>query len=340
MATDFPTSLDNFTNPTSSDNLDSPSHSAQHANANDAIEAIEAKVGITGVGFNPASASAPASLDLHEDTDNGTNKITITAPSAVASDKTLTLPDVTDTLATASGWNPADETWTYASVDDPTGVITISGDKTSKYSAGMRIRFVNGGNTIHGIITAVAYSDPNTSITFLHEIDPTDSLALVLIADSAITAPFYSTQKAPFGFPLAENKWTVQLTDVSNRTSVSPGASTWVNTGSLSITIPIGDWDVSYNAIIGAVYATGGTLSISSTLSKANNTEDDIDFTAQFVSATSSNIRGTANRGKPLSLSAKDTYYLNLRCGSTAVDSINNYGAVGSTIIRAVCSYL
>ena len=45
MATNFPTSLDALTNPTSSDSLSSPSHSAQHANANDAIEAVQAKVG-------------------------------------------------------------------------------------------------------------------------------------------------------------------------------------------------------------------------------------------------------------------------------------------------------
>lgn len=41
MATNFPTSVDAFTNPTSNDSLNSPSHSTQHANANDAIEAIE-----------------------------------------------------------------------------------------------------------------------------------------------------------------------------------------------------------------------------------------------------------------------------------------------------------
>ena len=41
MATNFPASLDSLTNPTSSDSLNSPSHSAQHANSNDAIEAIE-----------------------------------------------------------------------------------------------------------------------------------------------------------------------------------------------------------------------------------------------------------------------------------------------------------
>ena len=45
MATNFPASLDALTNPTSSDSLSSPSHSAQHANANDAIEALQAKVG-------------------------------------------------------------------------------------------------------------------------------------------------------------------------------------------------------------------------------------------------------------------------------------------------------
>ena len=48
MATNFPTSLDALTNPTSSDSLSSPSHSAQHANVNDAVEALQAKVGVNG----------------------------------------------------------------------------------------------------------------------------------------------------------------------------------------------------------------------------------------------------------------------------------------------------
>ena len=41
MATNFPTSQDSLTNPTSSDTLDSPDHAAQHTNVNDAVEAIE-----------------------------------------------------------------------------------------------------------------------------------------------------------------------------------------------------------------------------------------------------------------------------------------------------------
>jgi hypothetical protein len=45
MATNFPTSLDTLVNPLPGDNVNSPSHAAQHSNANDAIEALQAKVG-------------------------------------------------------------------------------------------------------------------------------------------------------------------------------------------------------------------------------------------------------------------------------------------------------
>ena len=48
MATNFPTSLDALTNPTATDSLTSPSHADQHANANDGIEALQAKVGVNG----------------------------------------------------------------------------------------------------------------------------------------------------------------------------------------------------------------------------------------------------------------------------------------------------
>ena len=58
MTTSFPASLDNFTNPTSSDDLDTPAvlHADQHANINDAVEALQAKVGID-------SSAVTASLD-------------------------------------------------------------------------------------------------------------------------------------------------------------------------------------------------------------------------------------------------------------------------------------
>lgn len=50
MATNFPGTLDDFLNPSAAagDTLDNPPHDSQHANLNDAVEAIEAKVGVNG----------------------------------------------------------------------------------------------------------------------------------------------------------------------------------------------------------------------------------------------------------------------------------------------------
>jgi len=49
MPTNFPVSVDSLVNPLSTDPQNAPSHSAQHANANDAIEAIEGYI-LNGTG--------------------------------------------------------------------------------------------------------------------------------------------------------------------------------------------------------------------------------------------------------------------------------------------------
>lgn len=58
MATAYPGALDDFTNPTASDTLNSNTvpHATQHADANDAIEAIEATLGT-----NPEGGEATVS---------------------------------------------------------------------------------------------------------------------------------------------------------------------------------------------------------------------------------------------------------------------------------------
>jgi len=45
------------------------------------------------------NSTAAGYVDLLEDSDNGSNRIRVTAPSSVASDKTITLPDTTGTVA-------------------------------------------------------------------------------------------------------------------------------------------------------------------------------------------------------------------------------------------------
>lgn len=66
------------------------------------LTAVSAKLGIS-----IASASGPGSIALAEDTDNGTSKLTLTAPASVASDKTVTFQDVTGTVYVSGGTDVA-----------------------------------------------------------------------------------------------------------------------------------------------------------------------------------------------------------------------------------------
>jgi hypothetical protein len=68
VTTSFPGGLDSLTNPSPGDPRNSPSHSAQHANANDAVEALEAKVGVDGSGVAASHDKQLTNLVSHNNT--------------------------------------------------------------------------------------------------------------------------------------------------------------------------------------------------------------------------------------------------------------------------------
>jgi hypothetical protein len=103
---------------------------------------------------NPASSSAPASLDLHEDTDNGTNKITVIAPSAIASDKTLTLPDATDTLVGKATTDTLTNKTLSTSV-----AIDANADPNITYYGMARQAIINGNFDVWQRGTSMALAD-------------------------------------------------------------------------------------------------------------------------------------------------------------------------------------
>jgi len=65
MAINFPTSLDVFTDPTASDQLNLPSHSGQHTDLNNAVEALEAKVGADSSAVTTSHDYKIAQLEQH-----------------------------------------------------------------------------------------------------------------------------------------------------------------------------------------------------------------------------------------------------------------------------------
>lgn len=103
---------------------------------------------------------------------------------------------------TTDGWVVAGETWTYASAT----TFTISGDKTSKYNKGDKIKLAQGTQKYFYII-GVSYSAPNTTVTVTAGVDYT-------LSNSAISSPYYSKMDSPNGFPHNFN-WTPGYTGFS-----------------------------------------------------------------------------------------------------------------------------
>lgn len=106
MSTQYPTALDSLANPNPTDKLNVLSHAGQHADANDAIEALEAKVGIDG-------SAVQASHDYKLSAVTGATK-------AVADDDSR-LTDDRDPTAHTHPKSEISDTGTWEIAEIPTG---------------------------------------------------------------------------------------------------------------------------------------------------------------------------------------------------------------------------
>jgi hypothetical protein len=245
-----------------------------------------------------------------------------------------------------SGWVPSSATWTYSSADSPTFVSSVNADMTGIISVGMRIKLIQT-TTKYFIVTAVgSFSGGATLITLYGGTDYT-------LVNAAISNPHYSVTRAPLGFPMDQSKWTVTVTSSSDCTKASPAGGTWYGGSGLtptgpSIDIPIGSWRVIYKAALNLTVTLGAATSVGfrSTLSTANNSESDSEFTfsATLIAPviTGGTLRQTAQvLGKLLNLASKTTYYLNLFTGAGSMTDISFLGSsVFPTKIMAECAYL
>lgn len=232
------------------------------------------------------------------------------------------------------GWVDAGETWTYASTDGPTFTLTVPTDLTAKYAVGQRIKLTQ--TTVkYFIVTKVAYSSPNTTMTLYGGTDYT-------LVSAAITSPFYSIVKAPVGFPLNPDKWTVESTKAANASQGTAVAGTWYNISTFQISLPIGVWRVVWNASIYCDSDDGAENTTSGTLSAANNSQTDSTMTAQVrvVGTGGVDTAGvTVTKEKIIGVTSKESRFLNLMT-SNGGSTLWLIAGDSPAYIRAICAYL
>lgn len=228
----------------------------------------------------------------------------------------------------ANGWISAGETWTYASADAPTFVITVPSGAASRYSVGMKIKLTQ--TTVkYFIITAVS----DTTITVYGGTDYT-------LIDAAISANYYSMVKSPQGFPVSPIKWTLEYTySAGTSTQASPTQNVWYNIGG-SLVIHIGEWFLSYSVVAGVVIPSAGYPIVEATLSTANNSASDISLSCAGFGGSIVEFHSLMKREKTLLLAAKTTYYLNCRTTNAGATRIDNDNTRSPISIKAVCAYL
>lgn len=233
------------------------------------------------------------------------------------------------------GWYSAKETWALGLDPISALIIVIFGDVRNKYSPGMKFKLTQDTTVKYFFVTKLEY---HVGYTWIWVYGGTD----YTLGDEDIIDNYYSFVKAPYGFPLDPNKWTVETKDTNFRLQSSPPKSTWINLGAISINIPIGAWFVDYRVIAFSHMPISSSIQIRVTLSTGNNNQSDNEFTSvlEFDNIKSGSLIGI--KSKILNLSAMVTYYLNMYVYApfTTISQIRFYGNISPTIIRARCAYL
>lgn len=113
--------------------------------------------------------------------------------------KTLTSPVIQGLV---DGWTLATDTWTYASAS----TFTIAGvDRTTTFTKGTRLKFTQ--TTVKYAVVVSSSFSTNTTVTIAVNTD-------YVIANAAITSPYYSYQASPQGYP-SHFTYTPTLTNIT-----------------------------------------------------------------------------------------------------------------------------
>ena len=238
MATNFPTSLDALVNPSAGDSLATVNHADQHANANDAIEALQAKVGVNGSAVTTSLDYLVRNIDATSAVVSGSSasalmRITQTGSGNALVVEDSTNPDGTPFVIDASG-NALFGEDTATTIGLVTPKIQVAGTTASSSSisslsyqasaSGPRFDFAKSRSATVGSHTIVNTNDDLGGIRFYGS----DGSAFVQSANIIVVAegtPSSGVIPSSLRFSTANSSGTV-----AERMRIDPSGNLWIGT--------------------------------------------------------------------------------------------------------------
>jgi hypothetical protein len=184
----------------------------------------------------------------------------------------------------------------------------------------------------YGIITSATFSTDTTITVFTGKgVPPSEN----------ITAPAYSTQRKPYGFPAKKTDWQIKSVLGSTVTQTST-ASTSRFTG-LEVTMPVGDWSLtshaSFHGRAGSNALRVGIMSLET--SSADTTSRNPDRYAAFIVDDTNEAAHFLNIFDDILVSSGlYTLYLMSGTGTNTWDTDIRIGNLGICKLVVDCNYL
>lgn len=305
MATTFPTSIDALTNPTAGNSVATVSHSSQHINVNDAIEAIEAKVG----------ADSSAVTTSH---DYKLSAITSSAKAVSNTSGTLTSPTiVTDITIPNTGLHLLDTNATHDLIVAPGSNLTA--DRTLTVTTGDSDRTLDLGSSL------TIPADPNAD--------------RILFWDDSAGATAYLEVGTGLSISGTTISNTVTGATVTTFLPFPVGSSAASTTATLSVNVNttqiIGLVSIPYQIVVNNIVLEATTVNVAGTLDIALYSEDG---QTRLINITTATISGTGNvstatGGVTLS---PGLYYMTINSNSTADIVIRGWSIADIVLMHTV----
>ena len=235
------------------------------------------------------------------------------------------------------GWNSLPIQVTISSStyspDVKTVICKTSVDLTSYLSVGMKVKLKQiVGDTKYAFITKITATE----------------MTLYLGNDfNMISAPitdfYYSMLKTPYGFPMERESWDITK-EITKPIEISnPIKGTYYTLSGVNITVPIGEWEVGWQANVYPQRTGTGTneqqSGLSTSLTEPSNPEL---FATIFTTGNTTQNMANMGRNSNYYFDSEKTFYFLARTTQSNMTSIGIYAnnSYGYATLYAKCQYL